>query len=95
VVSSPRDAATGQEVLTLKDHTARVSSVCFSPDGNRILSGSSDSTVKIWDADKVEELLTLKANAAGVTSVCFSPDGKRFLSCAGDSVKVWDASFQD
>ena len=34
------DADTGTEILTLKGHTGQVSSVAFSPDGKRIVSGS-------------------------------------------------------
>ena len=34
------DAATGLEALSLKGHTSSVSSVAFSPDGKRIVSGS-------------------------------------------------------
>jgi WD40 repeat protein len=40
----------GQEILTLKGHTDGVSSVAFSPDGRRIVSGSGDGTLKVWDA---------------------------------------------
>ena len=39
----------GQETLTLKGHSGSVLSVSFSPDGKRIVSGSADKTVKIWD----------------------------------------------
>ena len=31
-------------------HSGTVNSVCFSPDGNRIVSGSDDQTVRIWNA---------------------------------------------
>ena len=34
------DAATGQELLTLKGHIGWVTSVAFSPDGRRIVGGS-------------------------------------------------------
>ena len=56
------DAATGQEMLTLKGHTVAVSSVAFSPDGKRIVTGSRDKTVKVWDAATGQEMLTLKGH---------------------------------
>jgi WD40 repeat protein len=36
--------------MTLKGHTHAIKSVSFSPDGQRIASGSRDNTVKVWDA---------------------------------------------
>ena len=44
------DAQTGRKLLTLKGHNAGVSSVAFSPDGARIITGSWDNTAKVWDA---------------------------------------------
>jgi tetratricopeptide (TPR) repeat protein len=44
------DAETGEEIFTLRGHTAGVLGVAFSPDGNRIASASSDISAKIWDA---------------------------------------------
>jgi len=37
------------EVLTLKGHRNKIQSVVFSPDGDKIVSGSGDRTIKIWD----------------------------------------------
>ncbi|MBN81939.1 MAG: hypothetical protein CMJ70_17550 [Planctomycetaceae bacterium] len=39
----------------LKGHDDEVWSVAFSPDGQRIVSGSNDKTLKIWDASEEAE----------------------------------------
>jgi eukaryotic-like serine/threonine-protein kinase len=88
-------------LLTLKGHTDVVSTVAVSTDGKRIVSGSCDGIVKVWDAETGKEIHSLKAQDT-VYGVAFSPDGKRILSGGGvDSpkektpplgiVKLWDA----
>ncbi len=86
----------GQKTLTLKGHSGPVNSASFSPDGKRIVSGSEDKTLKVWDAQTGRETLTLKGHSDAVTSVSFSPDGKRIVSGSGDkTLKVWDRSSLD
>ena len=40
-----------QNQTTLQGHSSYVLSVAFSPDGKRIVSGSSDNTIKVWLLD--------------------------------------------
>jgi len=67
--------------------------VAFSPDGQRIASGSHDKAVKIWDATTGQEVLTLEGHISEVTSVAFSPDGRRIVTGSNDkTMKVWNAA---
>ena len=43
------DPTAGEIKSSLRGHTDRVSSVCFSSDGKKLTSGSEDSTVRNWD----------------------------------------------
>ena len=62
--------------------------VAFSPDGKRIVTGSSDRTARVWDAETGTEKLALKGHTGRVTSVAFSPDGKRIVTGAGDLLRT-------
>jgi WD40 repeat protein len=67
--------------------------VAFSPDGQRILTGSNDGTAKVWEAVRGRELLTLKGPGPPINSVSFSPDGQRIVSGSWDkTAKVWEAA---
>jgi WD40 repeat protein len=54
------DAASGEELLVLRGHDDGVSVTTFSPDGDRIVSGSWDGTVRVWDAASGLELVDLR-----------------------------------
>ena len=68
-------------------------SVAFSPDGQRIVTGSEDRTAKVWEAASGHELVTLKGHSNGILSVAFSPDGQRIVTGSLDqTAKVWEAA---
>ncbi|KIN97457.1 hypothetical protein M404DRAFT_895555 [Pisolithus tinctorius Marx 270] len=79
--------------LSLEGHAAAVYSVAFSPDGKRIVSGSCDKTVRVWDAERgVQVGSPLQGHTDWVLSVTFSCGGKKIVSGSKDkTVRVWDA----
>lgn len=64
-------------------HQNCLSCLAFSPNGERILSGSRDGTAKLWDVATGVLLHTFQWGAESITSVAWSPDGK-LLAVAGD-----------
>jgi len=79
--------------LTLKGHGGPVSSAFYSPDGQRIVTASSDKTAKVWDANTGKELMTLRGHDDGINSAFYSADGARIVTASSDkTAKVWDAN---
>jgi WD40 repeat protein len=58
----------------------KVSSVSFNRDGSKIVSGSEDETIKIWDGSSEDLLNTLEGHPDKVTSVSFNRDGSKIVS---------------
>ncbi|MGW6374482.1 nSTAND1 domain-containing NTPase [Rhodococcus sp. NPDC055112] len=72
----------------------RIQSLAFSPDSDRIVSGSTDGTVQVWDTERRAPIgARMAGHEAPVTSVALSPDGQRIVS--GDqigTIRVWDVA---
>lgn len=76
----------------LTGHRTIVQSLCFSPDGRLLASGSSDSTIRLWDPQTGEQLAEpLTDSCIGISYVSFSPDGLFIVAfdSVGDCL-IWD-----
>jgi WD40 repeat protein len=78
------------EVATFRGHYALVDCAVVSPDGWRILSGSRDGMLILWDRETGRSIRRFKGHGGAVISVAFAPDGRRALSGDGAVVRLWD-----
>ena len=79
-------------LMTIKTEHS-ILSMAISKDGAKIVSGSDDNSVQVWDASTGVALQQLNGHTNGVNSVAFSHDGIYIVSGSRDkSVRVWDAS---
>jgi WD40 repeat protein len=88
------DSASGKEFdgTPFIKHSGAIHAVDISRDGARIVSGSFDCTVRMWDRLSGKHILTIDGHC-GVFRVAFSPDGARFISESFDSViRMWDSA---
>jgi WD40 repeat protein len=85
------------EVFAQLGHRSMVCFAAFSPDGQRIVSGSADKTIKIWDVESGREIRTLSGHGNYVECVAWSPDGRRIISGSRDKREVidsWEETFE-
>jgi WD40 repeat protein len=83
--------AGGRLLRTLSGHSDWVQAVAVTADGKRVISGSRDNTVKVWNLETGEEQLTLSGHSDWVLAVAVTADGKRVISGSDDNtVKVWN-----
>lgn len=73
-------------------HSFGVYALAVSPDGTRIVTGSWDDTVRVWDLATGTPIgRPLKGHAKGVFAVAVAPDGSRIVSGGGDNrLRVWN-----
>ncbi|MGB3768471.1 MAG: caspase family protein [Phormidesmis sp.] len=80
-----------RERLRIEGHSHFVYSVAFSPDGERIISGSADCTLRLWDLKGNAIGKPFKGHSSSVYSVAFSPDGAYIVSGSDDNtLRLWD-----
>jgi WD40 repeat protein len=92
---------TGKVIKTWTGHTNRVECVRWSPDGERVVSGSKDGTFRVWDVESGKTIIgqintgDTNSYSLGVLAVCYSPDAK-MIATAGytyrGGLKIWDAN---
>ncbi|MEM7263063.1 MAG: hypothetical protein AAF488_13820, partial [Planctomycetota bacterium] len=87
------NAAAHVSLRSIVGNTTFTRSIDWSPDGDRIASGSDDGVVRIWDAATGRCCLEINERAGAVYALRWSPDGTRIAAARGDgTVRIWDAT---
>lgn len=85
---------------TLRGHRKPVIKAAFSPDGETLISGSQDGSIKVWDVESGQLLRSMRpAGHVGlIRDVAFSPDEETVAAAYFDrtdqdnSVRLWRVS---
>jgi len=77
-------------------HSGEVNAVTYNPDGTRVVTGSSDTTLIIWDITTGAQVSVLNGHENPITSIAFSPDGTQLLTGSERSeLFIWDVETGD
>lgn len=78
-----------QELQIFRGHSDLVRAVAFSKDGNYILSGGDDKTLRLWTVKNGQEL-KIFTDDSDILAVAFSQDGRYVISASRDNtIRRW------
>ena len=86
-----RDTKLDCSTFQNEGHRLTVNCIIFLPDG-RVVSGSSDSSLRVWDPSTGQCLQSLKGHYGSVRCVAVLKDGRVISGSDDSSLRVWDPS---
>ncbi|EGV62198.1 U3 snoRNP protein [Yamadazyma tenuis] len=78
-------------ILRQQGHFDSINCICYSPDGGRIITGSDDGKIKVWDNRSGFCLMTFTEHTSSITGLQFSKKGQVLFSSSLDgTVRAFD-----
>jgi WD40 repeat protein/serine/threonine protein kinase len=82
---------TPQPSRALEGHTGPVRTIRFSGDGEYVISGGDDNTLRVWDSVTGRPHAQLRGHSRPVQACALAPDGSQLLSGGQEGeVKLWN-----
>ncbi|MHB2020902.1 MAG: protein kinase, partial [Candidatus Xenobia bacterium] len=76
---------------TLEGHKGWVNALAMTPDAKTVVTGGEDTTLRIWDAQKMACVKVLEGHATPIADVAITADGILVASVARDGqLRIWD-----
>jgi|GEM_PF-6237952 len=82
-------------VCQYNEHMGDITMLEFSPDNQQLVSGSTDTSLRLWDIATCEQVHVFWGQNAPVTDIEFTRDGRYLASTGFEFIHLWDTQTGD
>jgi len=99
-IAGTRPGTSALEIRSLQDGSAiyskttppEINCLAWSPDGKSIVTGSTDGTIRIWNAEDGLQKAALQGHTDSIVSIKFNSEGNLIASSSwDDTIRLWSA----
>ena len=77
------DPRSGRKLYSVQPHTDSITKLRFNQNGNWLLSGSKDTSIKIFDIRVMKNFSTLKSHHASISALEWHPEWEELFASGG------------
>jgi WD40 repeat protein len=84
------NAKTGKLVANLEEHTWTVLCLAWTADGEKLISGSDDNSIRTWNTTTWQQIAVWTGQPGSVYGIAISPNGRILASASWDTARLWN-----